>query len=360
MKKTILFCFILGCLAPGVCFAKNGYDAANLAAATAVSGTYQNLISQADTFLKNKKEARNPYLASLKQFAGQIQVIKKAQTTVVVAAIKQHAVALVAHKNAMNYSEPSKSLTPCEDQEKAIGVIQGSANKNIVEKTTYKALMDRNSNSSSSNETSVKLDAFIDDRSSTAGSTLFLDGGNTMTEEQSAEASRVAFAITNQVPDYKLISPEHFSREAGEKYQSFRKMKIVKVSLSQKIMTNYLARKAAVYPLGEWANKIKDNTFDVTESTVVNGMVSADTILDLEVGDRYMNPQFEKNLHTKFEAGVLREILAMQAVNLEFQRLELEHQEFMTAISAYRGGTLAQKMNGALNDRMKDQILQSN
>jgi hypothetical protein len=181
-----------------------------------------------------------------------------------------------------------------------------------------------------------------------------------MTDEQAAEASRVAFVITNQVPDYKLISPEHYLKKPGEKYQSFRKMKIAKISLSQKIMANYLARKAAVYPLGEWANNIQKKTADISESAVVDGKVSADTILDLEVRSRYMNPQFEKQLHTKNEIGVLHEILAMQTVNLELQRLELEHQEFMTALTAYSTGTIAQEINGALNETKRNQILQSN
>lgn len=360
MKKTIFFCFILGCLMPGMSFATSGDDYANMVAAMTVSSTYKDLVSEAERFLEYKKNATDPYLASLKQFAGQIESIKKAQTNVVVAAIKQHAIVLVAHRNAMNYSEASKSLTPCEDQEKAIGLIEGLANQELIEKITYEAMLDRNSNALSSNETRVKLDAFIDNRSLTAGSTLLLDGENTMTEEQSAEASRVAFVITNQVPDYKLISPEHFSTEVGEKYQSFRKIKIAKISLSQKIMASYLARKAAVYPLGEWANSIKDKTFDVSESIVVDGKVSADTILDLEVRSRFMNPQFEKRLHTKNEVGVLHEILAMRNVNLEFQRLELEHQEYMTALAAFRSGTLAQQLNGALNKHMKNQIIQSN
>lgn len=357
--KPIFFCFLLGCLTPGIVFATSGRDAANTAAAATVSSTYSNLVSKAKTFLRDKENTKDPYVISLKQFAAQVEAIKKTQTTVVVAAIKQHATALVVHKNAMNYSEASTSLTPCEDQEKAIGIMEGAASKKMAEKTMYNALMKRNSDASSSNEIRVKLDAFIDNRSVSAGSILFLDSGNTMTQEQSAEANRVASIITNQVPDYKLISPEHFSTEVGEKYQSFRKMKIAKISLSQKIMTSYLARKAAVYPLGEWAGNIKDKTFD-SEAIAVDGKVSADTILDLEVNSRYMDPQFEKKLHTKFEAGVLHEILAMQAVNLEFQRLELEHQEFMTALTAYRSGTLGQEINGELNNQMRNKIIQSN
>jgi len=356
----IFFCFIVVFLAPGLCLATDGNDPANMLAAKLVSAIYDKIPSKAEDLLNYKETANKPYLASQRQFAGQIESIKKAQTSVVVAAIKQHAIALIAQKNAMNYSEASKSLTPCEDQKKAIGVLEGSANQNIIGKIAYDAMMERNSNSTSSNETRIKLDAFIDDRSATAGLVLLLDGGNSMASEQSAEASRVAFVITNQLPDYELISADKYSSEIGEKYQSFRKIKIAKISLSQKIMANYLARKAAVYPLGAWADKIKEKTYDISESGVVDGKVSADTILDLEVRSRYQNPQFEKELHTKLQAGVLHEILAMQAVNLEFQRLELEHQEFMTALTAYRGGSLAQKMNGALNGQMRNQIIQSN
>ena len=360
MKYIICCCFIIGSLGAGSCFAEDGTDIANILAATLVSSTYKKVVSAAENISDYKKNSNEPYLAAQKQLAGQIESIKKAQTTAVVAMIKEHALALIAHQNAMNYSESSKSLTPCADQEKAIGVLEGSANQKIIQKTIYDAMMDRNSNSLSSNETRKKLDDFIDNRSLTAGSTLLLDGGNTMTKEQSAEASRVAFVIVNQSPDYKLISEEQFSSEAGEKYQAIRKMKIAKLSLSEKIMTNYLARKAATYPLGEWANNIEATTHDISESTVVDGKVSADTILDLEVRSRYMNPQFEKKLHTKSEVGVLHEILAMQAVSTEFQRLELEHQEYMTALTAFRSGTLSQEINGALSEQMNDQILQSN
>ena len=126
-------------------------------------------------------------------------------------------------------------------------------------------------------------------------------------------------------------------------------MKVAKISLSQKVMANYLARKAAAYPLGEWADNIEDTTHDKSETVVVDGKLSADTILDLEVRNRYMNPQFEKKLHIKTEVGVLHEILAMQAVSTEFQRLELEHQEYMTALTSLRSGTLSQEINGDLS-----------
>ena len=359
MKLKIFCCILIGCFAPGMGFATEGTDEANVQAAKQVTSAYEDVVSAAEDILDYKKGSSDPYLAAQKQFAGQIETTKKAQIAAVVAAIKQHAVALIAHKNEMNYSAGSKSPTACADREKAVGILEGSANQGSTQAKIYEVMMDRNSNASSSNETRDKLDAVIDARSGTAGSILLLDGGNTMTNEESAEASRVAFVITNQAPDYKLISEKHFSTEAGEKYQSFRKMKIAKISLSQKIFASYLARKAAVYPLGEWADTIKDKTFDKSESAVVDGKVSADTILDLEVSSRYMNPQFEKELHTNLEAGVLREILAMRAVSTEFARLELEHQEYMTALTALRSGSLSQEINGTLSEQMTNQILQS-
>lgn len=359
MKLIIFFCILIGCFAPGCSFATEGIDEANTVTAKNVSSAYEDVASAAEDILDYKKRSSDSYLAAQKQFAGQIETTKKAQIAAVVAAIKQHAVALIAHKNAMNYSSGSKSSTACADQEKAVGIVEGSANQNMAEAKIYESMIDRNSNASSSHETKDKLDGFIDANSGTAGSILLQDGGNTMTKEQLAEASRVAFVITNQVPDYKLISEKHFSTEVGEKYQSFRKMKIAKISLSQKIFASYLARKAAVYPLGQWANTIKDKTFDKSESAVVDGKVSADTILDLEVSSRYMNPQFEKELHTNLEAGVLREILAMRAVSTEFERLELEHQEYMTALTAFRSGSLSQEINGALSEQMTNLILQS-
>lgn len=360
MKKKILFCSMLILLIPGTCFATSGDDPANKAAASLVTGVYDDVVGEADSFVDQKEDAAEAYLASQKQLIGQVESIKKAQISAVVAAIKQHAITLITQKNSMNYSEASKSLTACEDQKKALVVLEGASSRKDTEKDSYDSIMTRNSNAESSNEIRHQLDAFLDESSLSAGSTLMGDDGNTMSNEQIAEAAKVAFIITNQSPDYKMTSPEHYLRRAGEKYNSFRKMKIAKISLSQKIMANYLARKSAVYPLGEWASVIKEHTADISESNVVDGKVSADTILDLEVRQRYMNPMFEKNLHTKNEKGVLEEILAMQTVDLEFQRLELEHQEYMTALTAYQSGSLAQGMNEALNKRMKNQIKQSN
>jgi len=76
---------------------------------------------------------------------------------------------------------------------------------------------------------------------------------------------------------------------------------------------------------------------------IVGGMISAETLLDMEVASRYRNPTYITDIHRKTKTGVVRELLAVEAINMEFNRLELVTQQYLTALQASRSATTAQQ-----------------
>ena len=101
-------------------------DVANRLAATTVSSTLQGAGISSRRYADYKQEIPKNHIWHRKSnLQARLNPSRKLKPPRWSRAIKQHAVALIAHQNAMNYSEASKSVTPCEDQEKAIGDNKG-------------------------------------------------------------------------------------------------------------------------------------------------------------------------------------------------------------------------------------------
>ena len=80
----------------------------------------------------------------------------------------------------------------------------------------------------------------------------------------------------------------------------------------------------------DWSKKISP----VVAGQLPEGKLSADQILDVQVGSRYRDPNRMIRIHQLSQTGIYRELVACKAVNLELSRRILRHAEkevFMAA-----------------------------
>ncbi len=348
MKKKFqlsiaLFVFFLS-TTPAKATGVLGVDWTNEALAAAVELVYTYVSDVASEMLNVKIKGTDEYVGNQQIVMAQIEAQKKAQTSALTAGVKQNALAQMVNKNNLVYSPLAQSNYACCSKDRGVGAVSGIRSQPGTKNTIYTNIKIYNDVATSTNHALENAHLFKNDPELQTGKAL-IPRDNTLDSDEVEQAVRIAMGVTNTFSDYDI--PTKFqNKPAAKKYQTLRRLREAKISIPQLALTEIIARKAPVYPLADWmAQMNKSMGISSIHPDVKNGMISADAMLSMDVALRYANPSYLIDLHRKTEAGVLRELLDMEAINMELDRLNLVQQEYQSALLAIRSSNTAQNLN---------------
>jgi hypothetical protein len=208
----------------------------------------------------------------------------------------------------------------CSDPAAAEGLQVGKKAESKVSKESYQMLKEHNEHgysSSGPNSFTAKLRDMKDEDIDAA--ILFPEGG-VMGAEDIAKAQRISEVVTNPAPTPELPDRMKNSPE-GQAYEAQKKIKAGRLTVPQKVWSDFLAANSATVPLDGWAQDTYERMGGSgTPEGVKDGKMSPMSALDMQVDMRYANPNWAPDVFGASEENKLYEIAQMQAVNLEFQR----------------------------------------
>jgi hypothetical protein len=158
----------------------------------------------------------------------------------------------------------------------------------------------------------------------------------TLKKEGVKDAQNLSQLITNPNPNPELSDADK-KTAAGRLYENQRKIKESLLVIPQLVFNKNIAAHSPSVPLGDQAiemHKSMGGSGDPDEIGIVDGKVSPYAALDLMVNSRFSNPNWYAELGEKNEVAMMRELLAMEAVNLELQRRQLELTQLMALMFA--------------------------
>ena len=187
----------------------------------------------------------------------------------------------------------------------------------------------------------------------TSAENLF-PSNNTLTNEGEDEsgslsnAMMMSYLITNPYPALE-IDDDLKATSHGKEYDAIKKLQEANLALPQMAMSEIIANKTATYELEDWLKQMYTAMGKEGEPEgVVDGKISADATLDALTSIRYANPNWTLDIHTKSTQGLLRELLAMDSVTLEFMRRQTRLMQNIMALMAQSNAHKIASMNDDL------------
>lgn len=269
--------------------------------------------------------------AAQKEITGIFIKTSESYISAVSAAFKQHAIALAAHTNQGDYSPYAKSLDACFAREESAGIAQGQVYANEQYVGLLKSTQDI-SNLSDVSKTKKKLFRKLADpeEKEIEDSGRLFPFDNQIDEEEAGKIPETIILATDPLPYPILIDENQKNVPAGLKYMATKTIKDLHVSTAQQALTEIVSKKIAVYDMKDWSAKVSP----LLAGQLPEGEVSADQLLDIQVGIRYKDPNRTVRIHELSPTGVYRELVAVKAVNLELSRRILHHAEKEVFMSA--------------------------
>ena len=335
------------------------YDACSFAGSLAVTMVYDYLANSAADMVGVKKDNTKKYVAHQKIIAAEIEAQKTAQTSMLSAAIKQHALARNVLGNNLIYSPLGQSSFACCEETRAAGMVSGMRSLPLAKEDIYDAMENYNNQPLSPNQAYELVAAAAKNQSFLSGRPL-LPTEATISPANIELATYTGALLTNPAIDFEPPA-KYLVKEVGKRYQAMRSLKQAKVELSQIAIAHIIGRKSPIYPVEDWMRQMS-RSIGISENhpDVKSGMVSAEAMLNMEVASRYANPAYLTDIHRKTEAGILRELLVTEAILMDLKRVELETQQYMTALMASRSSTHVQNgLNEVLEHQYRQAILQA-
>ncbi|BBO86770.1 hypothetical protein DSCO28_73360 (plasmid) [Desulfosarcina ovata subsp. sediminis] len=183
--------------------------------------------------------------------------------------------------------------------------------------------------------------------------TLQMDGDDEGTVTNAVRWVQIA---TNPYPDL-TVQEELEETPSGKDYEAVKKIKEASLTVPQLALSDIIANKTPSHELGDWAEQMNAIMGQSgTPACVVDGKISADALLDMLTDLRYANPNWPIDIHSKSKDGLLRELLLMDSVNLEYQRRNLVLLQHIVAMVAQDTTDEAKKM-GRLMDEYRTQAI---
>ena len=269
--------------------------------------------------------------AAQKEITGILTKTSEGYISAISAAWKQHAIAISAHTNQVDYSPYAKSAYACFAREESIGIAQGGvfANEQYVDLLeTTQAFSKQTDTIKARQKLYEKLADPEESEIENSGRLFPFD--NQIGEEEAGQIAETIIIATDPLPYPILIDEYQKNVPAGLKFMATKKVKDLHVSIAQQALADIISKKLAVYDMKDWSKKVSLLLAD----QLPESRLSADQILDIQVGSRYSDPNRTVRIHQLTQTGVYRELVAGKAVNLELSRRILRHAEkevFMTA-----------------------------
>lgn len=335
-----------------------GFDSVNEAIAAGIEVLYSYIGNMASELVETKIKGGDEYTGHQKIIMAEIDAQKKAQTSALAIGLKQNALAQIINKNVHTFSPLAQSNFACCSVSRGVGAVSGNRSVPHNRSTIYSALLVNNEIPTSTNHAYQNSSLFRNNPEFQTGTPL-VPLSNTLDTSDLETAVKMAMGVTNPYPDHD-IPADFLAKPAGEKYQALRRIKEAKLTIPQLAIAEILSRKSPVFPLADWMQQM-NNSMGVssTHPDVKNGMISADAMLAMDVAIRYANPAYIIDLHRKTKAGVLRELLDSEAVNMEFNRLDLVNQEYQSGLLAIRASSVAQDLNEQIQNELEGAVIQA-
>ena len=144
----------------------------------------------------------------------------------------------------------------------------------------------------------------------------------TLTEDQVAQAHEAIKTLGNPRP-LPVVTEAQKSTPSGQTYAAARKIHEGRLAAAMESLNNYVVYHAPTLPddVASWAqNQWKEAGGSGTPPGIVNGKMSEAGLFKLLSQMRLGNPNWFNQVTSATEAGLLREMVMMQAIQLELTR----------------------------------------
>ncbi|MDR1546188.1 MAG: hypothetical protein LBU12_05660, partial [Deltaproteobacteria bacterium] len=166
-----------------------------------------------------------------------------------------------------------------------------------------------------------------------------LSSGLTLTWAEFEEAQRLLEQLTDPLPPAEP-SEALLRTPAGRVYAALKNDYEARQELYQGVLAKRLADRApSVEGLAPWAaDRWREMGGEGPPPGLVEGRLSETALLRLMTGQRLASANWHEEILPRLtEAGLLRELAAMEAVRLELDRRRNEHLENLTLMAALSG-----------------------
>lgn len=187
----------------------------------------------------------------------------------------------------------------------------------------------------------------------------FSPRGDTLSAEQLSVAKYMLSNIIDPFPSLKL--PKHL-QDKGEKigYTAQRKIKYSRLALPTAVLSGVISSYAPTVEVGDYAQNMLKILGNESGEGIVDGKISPIRYLKLMTNMRFANNSWlsgPNGIHSKTKAGLLRELLIMQSVEMEMQRRQMMRLQQSAALLAQEQAIEVQeKMDGTLESMYRQVI----
>ncbi len=176
---------------------------------------------------------------------------------------------------------------------------------------------------------------------------------DTLTEDQVADAHEAIKTLTNPRP-LPVVTEDQKSTPAGQSYAAARLIHEGRISVVTETLNNHVVSHAPTLPdeVAAWAqNQWSEAGGSGTPPGLVNGKLSEAGLYKLLSQMRLGNPNWFVQVTSATEAGLLRELVMMQALQLELTR---KNNELLDRIAVTASMDFLTRMEGTDGKAMTD------
>lgn len=354
---TVFLAFLLLAL-PGVAWA-SGCDCGSVSAI--VMRAQAQTVQQVNAHTTAEATAiRSEILQAAQNIIGTIQT----QTATLVRAItglkernaaqlKGEALASEAMKTQDRYGKASQPAALCGSTSVGAGVQLGAQAQEKVHEAMRQKQVDY-SNKAGAKPVEYLNRVLADDHPDIKNMTDSLwPLKNTLTEEEVGKAQETIKSIGNPRP-MPVVTDDQKETPAGQTYDAARKIHEGRLAAAMEAMNYHTAYHAPTLPddVTTWAqNQWKEAGSSGTPPGVVNGKLSEAGLYELLARMRMGNPNWFQQLAQANDTGLLRELVMMQAVNLELTR---KNNEFLDRLTFLISLDYVTRMEGTTGKDMEE------
>ena len=347
MKKIILSLTLIGLLLPGTSFGFLPVIHMNpIITDIGTNSKKSSIVSKLTAISVLEASNARSLLAAKKETAATIRKTNEAEASAFAALMKQHLISRSAVDTARQFSQASRTSTACTASDKGTGAQAQVAYQTKISNF----LAEYNENNVSEVEVTKRwIEAGKNDKLTKAWG-IFPPKGTI--EDTGGALAQIAL-LTNPTPPVKLNST-YSAQSPGQYYESLRKLQQAKLAIPQKVMTDIVSANLPAHDLAERQQEIYAQT-GLGDETInnVDGKISSNAVLDMEVAARYGNAVWQEGLNLESQTGVIREMLESSIIDLKMQHKLLKLDDARLAIYSQR---LAQNVSIAL-DEEKNSLL---
>lgn len=311
-------------------------------------GSINNMIANAQAAINAHTSAEATAIRTEITVAAQniIGTIKVESATIVraiialkesnVAALKGLGAAMGAQKTLDLYGSTAQPNTLCGSTSVGAGVQVGTQAATEVRKDMRKKQIDyaNNADARPYDYLTRILAAEHPDVKTIPDAIYPLD--RTLTPEQLAQAHETVKTLADPRP-LPVATDDQKTTPAGETYAAARVVHEGRVQTAMESLNHHIAFHAPTLPgdVASWAQQQwQDAGASGTPPGVVDGKMSEAALLNLLVQARLGNPNWYTQIAGATEAGLLRELVLMQAVQLQISHKNLEYLDRLSVVTA--------------------------